>query len=119
MLLLSWGSRCLNDTSACLLLGVSSCLLNDPVVLLIVFDALLTGKVPEDFSEDLIVRFFVEAKLTTVIEVLSELIWKSSRQLFNSSGHLLLEDQLILVLFVHLGMCLQPLPWQLSLEEVY
>ncbi len=118
-MLLSWSSRCLYDTSACLLLGVSSSLLDDPVILLIVLNALLTGKVSEDFPEDLIVRFFVEAKLATVVEVFSELIWKSSSQLFNSSGHLLFEDQLILVLLVHLCMRLQTLPWQLSLKEVY
>ena len=86
---------------------------------MVVVMALLGEEVSKHLSEDNIVWLLIKPQLPTIVEVVSKFLRDASGQSLNGSRHLFLKDQLVLVLFVHLGMPLQSLPGQSPFEEVH
>jgi hypothetical protein len=87
----------------------------DPIKYIVVPETLADEEITEDLSEVKVIRFVVKVEGTNVVEVDGELVGKATAKVFGRSGHLLLHDAVILVLF---GSSLETLPWEGSSAEV-
>lgn len=96
-------------------LGRVAFLLEDPVVLPVVFPAIALHQRPEEAAEVVVVGAFLEVEVLAVLQVLGELFGRVATQLLNCRLNLLLLDAVILVVLV---LACEALPRQCPLQEV-
>lgn len=98
--------------AAAILGNSASVFLDDPVVLVVPFEAVASHKVLEKLPQVSIVGFFFEFKASAVGKVAAQLFRAPSSQSFDCGRHFLLLDLVVLIVFV---LSLQSLPRQSAL----
>lgn len=96
-------------------LGVLLVFVDRPVKDVVILEALTDKEVTEDLSEVRVVGLIVEAEGASIVEIDGELVGEAPAKHFGRSGHFLLHDSVILLLF---GGSLQALPWEGASAEV-
>ena len=101
--------------SVIILVYFMSCLLQDPVILIVVIVATLIHQIFEYFSHVVVIRSFLEFQISAILQISVKFLWKSPRQRLNRCRHFLVLDSVILIVLI---LSLKALPRQISLQKV-
>ena len=77
-----------------------SCLLQNPVVLIIIVMSSLVHKVFENLSHVVVIWSFFEFQVTTVVQVRVEFVGQPSRERLNCSANFFVFNTIVLIIFV-------------------
>jgi hypothetical protein len=88
---------------------------DSPIEDIVVLEALTNKKVAEDLSKVRVVWLIIETKGSSIVEIDGKLVRESTAEDFSWSGHLLLHDSIVLLLF---GCSLKTLPRKRSTAEI-
>jgi len=79
--------------------GQAYVFVDSPVENVVVLESLPDKKIPKDLAEVRVIGFVVKPQRAGVIEVYGELIGESTAENFGGSGHFLLHNSIVLLLF--------------------